>query len=82
MNVEQMRSYISNAYPGDKWKARCRCMRRNQVIAIYYSMLSRKGKMDKHIATGKAIIEMEQASQVQANKAGFQLTIFDMLKEV
>lgn len=67
MNVSQMREYIRNAYPGDKWKARCRCMSTSQVIAIYYSLQSRDRDKKK------------EARQVKQDKAGIQLTIFDLL---
>lgn len=68
MDVRQMRDYISNAYPGDKWKARCRVMRPGQVMAIYYSMMEGKEREAK-------------ARQVKPDKAGIQLTIFDLFKE-
>ena len=69
MTIGQMRDYILNAYPGDKWKARCRCMRSNQVIAIFHSLQSRDRDKKK------------EARQVKPDTAGIQLTIFDALKE-
>lgn len=39
MKVEQMRSEIANAYPGDSWKTRAKKMSEKQVIAIYHSFL-------------------------------------------
>ena len=70
MNVAQMRDYISNAYPGDKWKARCACMHSNQVIAIYHS-LARQGKLNRK----------PKKPAKEESKAGIQLTIFDIFKE-
>ena len=70
MNLNQMREYVRNAYPGDKWKARCAYMHTSQVIAIYYSLQS-KDRRDKK----------KEARQVKQDEAGIQLTIFDALKE-
>ena len=70
MNVNQMREAISHAYPGERWKARCACMRSNQVIAIYHS-LANQGKLNRK----------PKKPAKEESKAGIQLTIFDMLKE-
>ena len=68
MTIEEMRSYISNAYSGDKWKDRCGKMHRNQVIAIYHAMQSRKRDKDK------------QAFQTpKKSTEGVQMTIYDFL---
>lgn len=70
MNINQMREAISHAYPGEKWKARCACMRSNQVIAIYYS-LAKQEKLNRK----------KTKPAEEKPKAGIQLTIFDALKE-
>lgn len=67
MTIGQMRDYISNAYPGDKWKERVAYMHKSQVIAIFYSLQSRDRDKKK------------EARQVKTDTAGIQLTIFDLL---
>lgn len=37
-----MRSFIGKAYPGDGWLSKVKRMPDNQIIAIYYNLLSRK----------------------------------------
>lgn len=64
MNIEQMREYISQAYPGRNWKARCSMMSDGQVVAIYRSISERKAKQVKKVVKRKT-------------KPGYQFTIFD-----
>lgn len=47
MNVPQMREYIKDAYPGKEWQRRCDSMPKDQVIAVYYSIVKRRGKKKK-----------------------------------
>lgn len=44
MTINQMRSYISDSYPGADWKARVASMPTNQVVAVYKSLINRKPK--------------------------------------
>ncbi len=67
MDVNTMREYISNAYPGRSWKTRCNIMPPQQVIAIYHSLVSREKKPER--------------PKLQMSKGNYQITIFDMLKE-
>lgn len=69
MTVAEMRAYISDAYPGGTWKARCSMMKNQQVIAIYYALRNR----EKH--------KPKKPSRRNFAKPGYQFTIFDMLKE-
>ena len=56
MDINNMREYVQNAYPGDKWKARVACMHKNQVIAIYNSLQSRdRDKKKKDPNGGKQL---------------------------
>lgn len=75
MNLHEMRNFISNAYPGQKWKNRVKKMGENQIIAIYYSMINRQNSLsqkDTHIKLDK--------TAVGKGKSYTQLTIFDILK--
>ena len=42
MTINQMRTFVSKAYPGDGWISRVKRMPDNQIIAIYYNLLNRK----------------------------------------
>ncbi len=55
MNVNEMRNYISDRYPGIGWKRKVKYMPDNQVIAIYHSILKR----DKKIEEIKRLDEVE-----------------------
>lgn len=44
-DIQRMREFISDAYPGMKWKARVAKMKTNQVVAIYTNM---KNRIDKN----------------------------------
>ena len=37
-----MRAFITKAYPGDGWMSKVKRMPDNQIVAIYYNILSRK----------------------------------------
>lgn len=67
MDVNAMREYISNAYPGRSWKARCNIMSPQQVIAIYHSLVSRDKKPER--------------PKLQRSNNNYQMTIFDLFKE-
>lgn len=41
MNVEHMRSRISDVYPYDKWKNKVAAMYDDQVIAIFHNFVKR-----------------------------------------
>lgn len=64
MTTKEMRAIISDSYPGERWKRRCAAMPRNQVCAIYYSLLSRDRNKQK---------KKDSERQVK------QLTIFDFM---
>lgn len=64
MNIYEMRKYITKAYPGEKWKERCKTMHSRQVCAIYYSLLSRDRNKQK---------------KKDSEKQQEQLTIFDFM---
>lgn len=67
MNVKEMRAYISDAYPGKSWKARCAFMKEQQVVAIYHSLVNR----DK---------EKKELRPKKARKGkDYQMTIYDFL---
>ena len=75
MNLHEMREFISNAYPGQKWKNRVKKMGENQIIAIYYSMIKRQNSLsqkDTHIKLDKTTVGKDESYT--------QLTIFDILK--
>jgi len=75
MNLHEMRNFISNAYPGQKWKNRVKKMGENQIIAIYYSMIKRQNSLsqkDTHINLDKTTVGKDESYT--------QLTIFDILK--
>ena len=57
MTADQMRRHISMAYPGDRWKDKVERMSDEQVIAIYYSMLSRKGTVGAEVFDRKTNIK-------------------------
>lgn len=40
-DIQKMRMFVSDAYPGMKWKARVAKMPTNQIVAIYSCMKSR-----------------------------------------
>lgn len=42
MNINQMRSFVIKAYPGDGWLSKVKRMPDNQIMAIYYNILTRK----------------------------------------
>ena len=44
MNINEMRRYVSDSYPGLSWKSKVARMPQNQVIAIYKSLLNREKK--------------------------------------
>ena len=67
MNINNMRDYISNAYPGRSWKAKCSVMSEQQVIAIYYSIRNREKDKQKTFKKSRK------------DKEGYQFTIFDFL---
>lgn len=69
MTVAEMRAYISDAYPGRSWKARCTVMNSQQVIAIYHSLIEREKAKPKN------------PIRKNSKKVGYQFTIFDLLKE-
>lgn len=46
MSIEQMRSEVMLAYPGEQWKNRVNRMGDGQVIAVYHR-LSQTGKLDE-----------------------------------
>lgn len=75
MNLHEMREFISNAYPGQKWKNRVKKMGENQIIAIYYSMINRQNSLSQkatHIKSDKTTVGKDESYT--------QLTIFDILK--
>lgn len=47
MQIEEMRKFVSDQYPGMGWKNKVRCMPDNQVLAIYRSMLQREARETK-----------------------------------
>lgn len=49
MTVDEMRTFVANCYPGAEWKNRVEHMDNGQVIAIYFSKLSKSpvGKSEK-----------------------------------
>ena len=47
MDVSNMRYAIAGAYPGDRWKNKCKMMPDNQVIAIFNHFL-RDGVFNKN----------------------------------
>ena len=42
MNADQMRQFVANEYPGERWQNRVRSMTDSQVFAIYSRILSKK----------------------------------------
>lgn len=75
MNLHEKRNFISKAYPGQEWKNRVKKMGEDQILAIYYSMVSR----EKHIAHREVYVGFDEAS-VGKDESYTQLTIFDILK--
>ena len=73
MDINNMREYVRNAYPGDKWKDRVACMHKNQVIAIYHSLQSRNRDKKKSNEVATNIKE-----KLKQQNAGHQITIFDI----
>lgn len=67
MNINNMREYIKNAYPGPNWRKRCDNMPANQVIAVYKSIRSRRTK--------RPPIILDEAVKPE----GRQLTIWELL---
>lgn len=47
MSVEQMRSFVSNAYTGRNWPDKVRKMSDEQVVAIYNRLLNKQRKTEK-----------------------------------
>ena len=71
MTIQEMRNAISDAYGGERWKAKVACMYEDQVIAVYYNFLDRgvfSGKQNKPVN--------EEAPQIVQ-----QLSIFDFTEE-
>lgn len=58
MTVESIRSYVSGAYVGDKWRNRVALMEDRQVIAIYRTMC------EKGFPAKKKPKAMEKAEQI------------------
>lgn len=86
MNVYEMRMYITKAYPGKKWKERCKAMKTNQVVAVYYSLLTRDRDKEKqaegYSKLGRMVLNTAaNTNTLQAIKGeeGIQMTIFDYL---
>lgn len=41
MSIEQMRAYLQELYPSERWKAWVQRMPDRQVIAVYYRKIGR-----------------------------------------
>lgn len=67
MTIEQMRSEISLAYPGEAWTARVNRMGDNQVIAVYHR-LSTTGKLEE---------AMNERKKKKSSPEYVQLSMFD-----
>ncbi len=44
MTIEQMRDWVTSAYPGDYWKNKVKKMPDKKIIALYHSLI-RQGKI-------------------------------------
>lgn len=67
MDVNKMRSALSELYPGDNWKLKCQTMPDRQVVAIYKNM-ERTGRLKK-----------KKPKKEPDIKKAEQLTIYDVL---
>jgi hypothetical protein len=70
MTIQEMRNAISDAYDGERWKAKVACMYEDQVIAIYFNFLER-GVFNK---PKNQPVTMDSPQIVQ------QLSIFDFVE--
>lgn len=71
MDINNMREFVANAYPGRSWHARVNIMSNSQVIAIYHSL---------HVRD-KRKYDWAKAKKKKPTEPGYQITIFDVLKE-
>jgi len=44
VNIDQMRLYVMQAYPGPKWAQRVSKMANNQIVAVYNNILAREAE--------------------------------------
>ena len=73
MSIEQMRSMITQVYPGPIWSWRVKNMSDNQVIAVYHNFMA------KGLFTGVSWdINDKKDTPPKEPK---QLSIFDFIKE-
>lgn len=70
MTLQQMRNFISEAYPGQGWRVKVACMQTNQVIAVYKSLMERGYNKD---AT-KTVLETDTSNH--------QIDIFEYMREL
>lgn len=67
MTIENMRLYIADAYPTPNWKKRIETMSSEQIVAIYYSILTRKRAklyLDRHEKKKTKPIKKESIHQI------------------
>lgn len=72
MTINQMRSYISDKYPGLGWKQKVASMPTNQVIAVYKSFMNRKPK-----AAAKVVLAQEVKEDVFVEPEPHQMDIWE-----
>ena len=72
MTVTEMRNALSDAYEGERWKAKVACMYDDQVIAVYHSFLER-GVFNK---------PKNQPVDEKAPDIVKQLSIFDFVEDI
>lgn len=73
MTVNEMREFIGNEYPGEKWRLRVANMSNQQVYAIYRSITSRHKKRD---------LEKYIPDLVEPDTNGRQLNFWDIWEDI
>lgn len=68
--MQQMRKFVSDAYPGNGWKVKVSCMQTNQVIAVYRSLMERGYNKD----AAKMVLETDTSNH--------QIDIFEYMREL
>lgn len=66
MNINEMRLYVMQAYPGPKWAQRVAKMPNNQVIAVFRSIQNRKS------------LKKEMGEQSKSDEQYRQMTLWEV----
>lgn len=80
MNVECMRDYIAQAYPGQKWQQKVAVMHEPQVIAVYRNIIDREYRKKQMIKFTERLNKLTEKQQKPTEKI-HQISIWEWMKE-